>query len=98
MFQYATSSEDSRCVTDHRDNKLSSIQFQGWSGCTCAHHVCLDQAHLEGPASVLDGGDGRGTSAAIVAADLDDVCVCLCDARSHSPDAGLGHQLHADLG
>ena len=39
----------------------------------------LDEAHLDGPASMLDGGDGGRAGAAVMATDLDDVCV------------GLGH-------
>lgn len=70
----------------------------GWSMHACAHHVRLDQAHLKGPASMLDGGNGRGAGAAVVAADLDNVSIGLCDTGSHSANAGLSHQLHTDLG
>ncbi len=63
-----------------------------------ARLVRLGKAHLDRPAAVLDGRDGRGAGAAVVAADLDDVRVGLGHAAGDRADARLRHQLHADLG
>ena len=58
----------------------------------------LCQAHLNRATTVLDGGHWRCSSAAVVAADLDDVSIGLGHAAGHCADARLGDQLHADLG
>lgn len=63
-----------------------------------ARLVRLGQAHLDGPAAVLDGRDGRCARPAIVAADLDDVRVGLGHAAGHRANARLRDQLDADLG
>ena len=63
-----------------------------------ARLVRLGEAHLDGPAGVLDGGYGGGAGAAVVAADLDHVRVGLGHAAGDRADAGLRDQLDAHLG
>ena len=52
--------------------------------------VRLDEAHLEGPARVLDGGEGKAP-VRVAAGDLDDVRVH--GDRSDCADASLAHEL-----
>ena len=59
-------------------------------------HLC--QPHLDGASAVLDGGDGRGAGAAVVARYLDNVGVGLGHARGHGADPRLRHQLDRHLG
>lgn len=46
---------------------------------------------------MLDAADRAGTCAAIVAADLNDVGVCLGNATRHNTNASLSHQLDRHL-
>ena len=56
----------------------------------------LGQAELPWGASMLERGQRRGASTAVVAGDEDDIGVRLCDARRDGADPNLGHQLHVD--
>ena len=62
------------------------------------HLLHFREPHLDGPAGMLDGGDGRGACATIVARDLDDICAGLGHAARDRADAGLRDQLHRHLG
>lgn len=50
-------------------------------------------AHLHWASCVLDAADRGGASAAVVAADLDHIRVCLGHTRRDNTNAGLCHQL-----
>ena len=56
----------------------------------------LGEAEFPGDAGVLQGGQGAGAGAAVVAGDEDDIAVGLGDAGGHGAEADLGHELHAD--
>ena len=56
--------------------------------------VSICEAHLHGPTSMLDGGEGGGPGAAVMPADLDDVGVGLGHTAGHCSNASLCHQLH----
>ena len=58
----------------------------------------LGQAQLPRGAGVLDGRQGRGPGAAVVAGDQHHVGVGLGDARGDRADADLGDQLDVDAG
>ena len=58
--------------------------------------VGLGEAELPGQARVLDRGEGRGTRAARLSRDQDDVRVRLGDAGGDRADPDLGHELHVD--
>ena len=57
----------------------------------------VGEAHLDGPASVLDGRHWRRAGAAVVAGDLYHIGRGLGDAAGDGADAGLGHQLDRHL-
>ena len=60
------------------------------------HLMGLGDAHLPGPAGVLDRTQRRGAGAAFVSADQNDVGVRLGHACRDRSDPSFGHKLHAD--